>query len=390
MKTVQDIFKECDIRESLLVLLAGVPENRSSKMFEQYYSLYCVVMATWYGQGVTDYILTGFRKSEYKNGKKVYSFYSKNLETPVNKEVEKIDWNEVVRGKIKVYIPDYVTEKITNDVLCSMLLYQIYEWCTVDVPQYTNKLLFDSMKCVTQERKSDIAEYESWLEMLFHYSFHYSMEKDYINNAILEYKESKCNSFKWGELLREYDWEIGIPNHILYSYGGLQILHRNLQLKRLPEVYSCFHKLDNENPPDLRRLYIRLKSLEANYEDIGLSEYLEVANERKRIIVEKNACYKKLPLIYIRDGKGNQSKLCEVELSELLCMNIYLLDEEITKPEQVLALIGFYLEYPIKVERIQRKYFVQSLMGMKIGLITKEASGAENGFVSKEVGRDYA
>lgn len=42
------------------------------------------------------------------------------------------------------------------------------------------------------------------------------------------------------------------------------------------------------------------------------------------------------------------------------------------------------------VERIQRKYFVQSLMGMKIGLITKEASGAENGFVSKEVGRDYA
>ena len=216
------------------------------------------------------------------------------------------------------------------------------------------------------------------------------MEKDYINNAILEYKESKCNSFKWGELLREYDWEIGIPNHILYSYGGLQILHRNLQLKRLPEVYSCFHKLDNENPPDLRRLYIRLKSLEANCEDIGLSEYLEVANERKRIIVEKNACYKKLPLIYIRDGKGNQSKLCEVELLELLCMNIYLLDEEITKPEQVLALIGFYLEYPIKVERIQRKYFVQSLMGMKIGLITKEASGAENGFVSKEVGRDYA
>lgn len=180
-----------------------------------------------------------------------------------------------------------------------------------------------------------------------------------------------------GELLREYDWEIGIPNHILYSYGGLQILHRNLQLKRLPEVYSCFHKLDNENPPDLRRLYIRLKSLEANYEDIGLSEYLEVANERKRIIVEKNACYKKLPLIYIRDGKGNQSKLCKVELSELLCMNIYLLDEKITKPEQVLALIGFYLEYPIKVERIQRKYFVQSLMGMKIGLITKEASGAE-------------
>ena len=77
MKTVQDIFKECDIRESLLVLLAGVPENRSSRMFEQYYSFYCVVMETWYGQGVTDYILTGFRKSEYKNGKKVYSFYSK-------------------------------------------------------------------------------------------------------------------------------------------------------------------------------------------------------------------------------------------------------------------------------------------------------------------------
>lgn len=384
MKTVQDIFKECDIRESLLALLAGVPENRSSKMFEQYYSFYCVVMATWYGQGVTDYILTGFRKSEYKNGKKVYSFYGKNLGTPVNKEVEKIDWNKVVRGKIKVYIPDYITEKITNDVLCSMLLYQIYKWCTVGVPQYTNKLLFDSMECLIQERKSGIAEYESWLEMLFHYSFHYSMEKDYINNAILEYKESKCNSFKWGELLCDYDWEIGLPDYIMYSYGGLKILDRNLKLKRLPDVYSYFHKLDNENRPDLRRLYIRLKSLEANYEDIGLSKYLKVANERKRIIIEKNVCYKKLPLIYIRDGKGNQSKLGEVELSELLCMDIYLLDENITKPEQVLALIGFYLEYPIRVERIQRKYFVQSLIGMKIMSITKAVSGV------KKLETDYA
>ena len=34
-------------------------------------------------------------------------------------------------------------------------------------------------------------------------------------------------------------------------------------------------------------------------------------------------------------------------------------------------------KFIVYVELIQRKCFVQSLMGMKIGLITKEASGAE-------------
>lgn len=70
-----------------------------------------------------------------------------------------------------------------------------------------------------------------------------------------------------------------------------------------------------------------------------------MTNKGKRIIIENNMCYRKLPLVYIRDGKGNQSELKKVELSELLCMDIHVLDKEITTLEQVLALLAFYLEY---------------------------------------------
>ena len=370
MKTVKDMLKECDIKENLLALLAGVPKKRFAKMLEQYYSLYYAVLEAWYGDGCVDWILTDFRQSESKDGRKVYSFYGKNPEISVTTEATKIDWDQIVLGKVRVYVPDCIADKINDKVLCSMFLHQLYEKCTVSVQKNANKHLFDHIKSLPKERKSNISAYESLLEMIIHYF----MDKDYINNAILEYKESKCTSFKWGDLLCECDWKFVIPRHFMNSEAVAKFLDQALQYGGIPKVYRYFRRFDDENPPNLRRLYTRLELLKSDYEDIELSDYLEVTNDGKRIIVENNVCYMKLPLIYIRDGKGNQSEIDEVELSELLCMDIYVLDEGITEPEQVLALLAFYLEYPIRIERIQRKFFVQSVIGMKTMLLVENAA----------------
>lgn len=361
MKTVQDILKACDIKKSLLVLLAGVPKKRFSKMLEWYYSLYCLAMGAWYEDGVNDCILTDFRQSEYKDGRKVYSFYGRNPDTNGRIEDAKIDWNQAILGKTKIYVPDCIAERIDDELLCPMFLHQMYEHCTVDVQKSTNKLLFNHINSFPKEKKSNIPGCENMLEK----QLHYVMNKAYINNAILEYKESKGNSFKWGALLKQYDWKSGIPGRIMYSQTGSKFLFQALQNGRLPQVYRCFRRLDNENPPDLLRIYKRLELLDSVYNDIELSDYLEVVNNGKRIIIENNVCCSRLPLIYIRDGHGNQSELGKAELSELLCMDIHVIDDKITTLEQVMALLVFYLEYPIRVKRVQRKFFVQSLLGMK-------------------------
>lgn len=370
MKTVQAVLKECDIKESLLVLLAGVPKKRFCKMLEQYYSLYCTVVDAWYEDGSADCILTDFRQSGYVDGEKEYFFYAKDTTLTTDTVDSKIDWDKVLLGTMKVYVPDCITEKTSDKILCPMFLHQMYVQSTVEVQKYTNKRLFEHIKALPREKKSNIEGCEHMLEAIVHYF----TDKDYIKNAVLEYKESKGSAFKWGDLLSTRNWKAGIPDHIMYFQTGSQILDQALLRGGLPDAYRCFRRLDSENPPDLRRLYTRLKSLGSEYKDIELSDYLEVTNKRKRIIIENNVSCKKLPLIYIRDGKGEQTSLDDVEVSELLCMDIHVLDEEIAKPEQVLALIGFYMEYPIRVERIQRRYFIQALIGMKTMLIADDAS----------------
>lgn len=360
MRTVQNMLKECDIKECLLLLLTGVPKKRFSKMLQQYYSFYCAAVETWYGEGTTDWILTDFTQSEFKDGRAVYCFYGKKPEMSGKMDDKKIDWDQVILGKIRVYIPDCIDEKINDVVLCSMFLYHMYEQCTITVQKNSNKKLFEYIKALPRERTPNISACESLLEL----TIHYLMDRHYINNAILEYKESMCPSLKWGDLL--CDFEVGLLNCIMDSQTGAKFLTQALKSSNLPDVYHCFYHLDDENPPDLRRLYIRLKCLWSDYEAIELSDYLKVTNQGKRIIVENNVCCKKFPLIYVRDSKGNKIEIKKVSLSELLCMNIYLLDLRIVKPEQVLALLAFYLEYPIRVERIQRKCFMQSVIGMKI------------------------
>ena len=150
-------------------------------MLQRYYSLYCALITAWYGDCIVDCILTDFKQSEYNNGQ--YSFFGMTTEPDITTALP-IDWNQVVLGKMQIYIPGCIVEKTDNKALCAVILHQLYE--------------------------------------------------------------------------------------------------------------GCFYSLDNDNPPDLKRLYKRLHLLKSDYKEIELSDCLLVSNEKKKNFIEKNVCYEKL------------------------------------------------------------------------------------------------
>lgn len=190
------------------------------------------------------------------------------------------------------------------------------------------------------------------------------MDKSAVNNAVLEYQESQAPSLKWGSLLK--NTETGIPDRIMRSDASGRFLDDAMRKGTLPKAYRWFKQMDKDNPPDLRRIHRSLARLRSVYEEIELSDYTEVKNEHKRIIVEANETGTGFPVVYIRDGKGNRTEIKDVSISELLCMDVRVLDPALVDSEQVLALLVFYLEYPIRVERIQKHYCLQAIIGMML------------------------
>ncbi len=73
-----------------------------------------------------------------------------------------------------------------------------------------------------------------------------------------------------------------------------------------------------------------------------------------------------LPLIFIRDKYGEKRGLFEVPVSKLLCMDICVTDKTVKNPSHVLAILLFYLEYPLRVERMQKEHMLLSDSGMKV------------------------
>lgn len=360
MRNVQNLLNECDIKDSLLLLLAGIPKKRFAKMLEVYYSFYCMAKEAWYGDDAEAYLITDFTHEQFVEGKEKYDFYGRNGKASEKVLEVKIDWNQVLLGKTKVFIPECIDNVLKDELLAAMVLNQMYEHSTIDIQKNTNKKLFEYIMNQPRDKKSKISASESLLES----KIHYLMDKCAVNNAILEYQESQASSLKWGSLLK--NTETSIPDRIMRSNAGGRFLDNAMRKGTLPKVYRWFKQMDKDNPPDLRRIHRSLARLRSVYEEIELSDYTEVKNGHKRIIVEANETGKGFPVVYIRDGKGNRTEIKDVRISELLCMDVRVLDPALVDSEQVLALLVFCLEYPIRVERIQKHYFLQSIVGMTI------------------------
>lgn len=360
MRNVQNLLNECDIKDSLLLLLSGVPKKRFAKMLEVYYSFYCMAKEAWYGDDAEAYFITDFTQERFFEGKEKYVFYGR-MGKASEKVVEvKIDWNQVLLGKTKVFIPGCIDNAFKDEMLAAMVLNQMYEHSTIDIPKNTNKKLFEYIMKQPRDKKLKILASESLIES----KIHYLMDKSAVNNAVLEYQESQVPSLKWGSLLK--NTETGIPDRIMRSDASGRFLDDAMRKGTLPKAYRWFKQMDKDNPPDLRRIHRSLARLRSVYEEIELSDYTEVKNEHKRIIVEANETGTGFPVVYIRDGKGNRTEIKDVSISELLCMDVRVLDPALVDSEQVLALLVFYLEYPIRVERIQKHYCLQAIIGMML------------------------
>jgi hypothetical protein len=195
---------------------------------------------------------------------------------------------------------------------------------------------------------------------------HDQTDRRIVENALAEHMESRGLVFKWGYLLKKTgDQQI---HFMLRGGSSLDVLRERLEHCELDNsmggVCRWFLELDQDNPPDPVRCLKRKAVLAEAYGRISLSDYLDVTEGHKRILIERNAASTAYPVIYIRDQYGNRTNIGEEDVSRLLCMDIYVMDSAITGTDQVLAFLLFCLEYPIRTERFQRECLESALVGM--------------------------
>ena len=169
---------------------------------------------------------------------------------------------------------------------------------------------------------------------------------------------------KWGDILVE-DTDPFLERGS-YMKNGRELLASRAAAGCLPLVYEYFYKMDVVNSPDLTRCYKRKKRLESEYEELELSDYQKVVGEHMRIVLEDNPTCGELPLVFIRDKYGEKQDLLDMSVSKLLCMDICVTAKKVKDANQVLAILLFYLEYPLRVERMQKEYMILSILGMKM------------------------
>ncbi len=170
-------------------------------------------------------------------------------------------------------------------------------------------------------------------------------------------KFDECLSFSWRELITEAKKNpVKTKDDIDRENDRRNVI--------LPDPYPWFFYMDNENHPDMRRFFFKLTELEDEIENTDVFDYLIADELGMRIIIEKNPYYRKYPLIYIKDDNGNIYNIHAIPRGLLINMEIYVLDESIKNPAHVIALLVYYMEYPIRVKRIQKEYAMKALLGM--------------------------
>ena len=361
MEKISRILKECDIRNVLNILTEGLPKKKYSKMLERYYSLYCMVVQSWFPDEKETIVITSFKQTTADMGEDVYQFCGDRDDNSILKmKEEAIEWADVINGDIEILIPECLIEEIEDDFLVVEILRQLDKSMPKDIPRCYNETLFENVSGMKKNGKNVVHALEKVLEL----RMHYQCDKRCIEAAVLEHIERKGLVVKWGDILVE-DTDPFLERGS-YMKNGRELLASRAAAGCLPLVYEYFFKMDVVNSPDLTRCYKRKKRLEFEYEELELSDYQEVVVEHMRIVLEDNPTCGELPLVFIRDKYGEKRELLDVSISKLLCMDICVTAKKVKDANQVLAILLFYLEYPLRVERMQKEYMILSILGMKM------------------------
>lgn len=368
MKRVSEILKDCDIRKVLCCLTEGIPENTFDIMLERYYSLYRMVSELQISDKSNEVILTGFRQTERQVEHSLYTFFGIYNASDMHSLLEDerpVKWEEVLKRETVCLIPKCLVEAAGEELLTTEILLQIEKVNSARIRKRRNSKLFKYVREATRSGKSKLYVAEKTLET----ALSYQVDHRLIENAVFEYSESKFPLIKWGKILEER--ESSFVKHLISDLKGKEMLARQLLSGSLVSAidtpaYKWFIKMDPENVPDICRCYNRLNILRACYNELGFSDYQDVEEEHLRIVIEHNPSNDKFPIIYVRNKYGEKIEFSESEigLSRLLSMDIYVTDSKISDQSQVLAMLAFYMEYPLRVKRIQRKYMLFALIGM--------------------------
>lgn len=185
-----------------------------------------------------------------------------------------------------------------------------------------------------------------------------SMLKEY---QIHEHEDRTESVLKWGQLLsRGYDTSEEEVIEDNYETGG----DTRPDFRKLPKVYAWFILMDLHIPPDLYRCFRRKKQLRKELEEMKLVHYQKVLEDGMKIIVERNSSNPNYPIVYVRDQSGERYDFIDLDCSELLCMDIYIKDSAFQSPMRTLAVLIFYMEYPLRTRRIQKAVLRAAIRGI--------------------------
>lgn len=193
------------------------------------------------------------------------------------------------------------------------------------------------------------------------------LDQRQVQAAVSEYLAGRRHAVTWSEILEERGTVI--PERAVKELQKTDPHTRRSVLENLlsrPEnrAWKWFESLDPDNRPDICRFINRTEHILSCCEEISMGDFQYVSEEDMRIIIEENAACPDLPLVYVRSGSGENTDLSEYEpeLSCLLCMDICVTDPGIRDPGQILAILVFYMEYPIRAKRIQREGLMRELV----------------------------
>lgn len=376
MERVLSILKECDIRNVLYYLAEGIPDKKYEKMLVRYYSLYCIIAEQWIPDKVRVVTISSFRQTGREHGNLAYRFLGISESSGMESFPEEpIKWEAFLKGEAEVLVPECVMDAVTEEQLTALIFWQLEKVCPRDIPIKRNEKLFESFRKYSQCGQNRLSAIAKIMEK----ALVYELDQKLVINEIREYRENKCLVVKWGDILENN--EDPIPKGIMEQLKKSHVLVRQSFSRQLAsesddDVYRKFARLDPENTPDVCRCYRCINDFRSCYKEIGLSDYQYITEEHMRIIIEHNPSAPNLPIIYIRNKFGEKTEFSEseLELSRLLCMDICVTDKKYKETDQILALLTFYREYPIRVKRIQREAMLLALTGM-IYIKTKEEKG---------------
>lgn len=363
MRDLLSIIQKEELLFCLSYILAGVPSGKAFETAQKCCELEVQLRNVAPKKQAPKVIITGY-KYKISKGQKVpvYRFWGieeKDLETAksdfsnrdeVLEALEQpINIDKMLNGSVKYLIPDCVyneiedigTKHCNNIMLTASLIWYAISKKRVDLlddternRRFIEEALKMSKDCmpIGEAQKRLVKELPEALDQM----------------VMSEYYIRKVNNIPMSKLLECYQ-----PNKRASGTEPRKCIVGSRYLEEIKgfanmasPVMIYLAGLDQDNPPNRIRCHNTLMDMKSSAAaDFGFYDY--------DILIERNENCPKLPFIYAVDSFGKKQKIWEVEATKLAIADVQIIDPEFKDYNLILALIVYYLEYPIRVNRIQ-------------------------------------